>query len=196
MSTKSAQLPSHPSNLKVPNPAESRDSDVRDLDARLQHTSEKILPPTPYILTVPTRKFPLTPAQVEDWCKGTPFQPHEAHLQYLSFRSDWDHGLITPVGGMLDGRGELIDEEKEKRKSAAGTPKVAANKMSLAEYRQRKPGVGATSGVNGVPKANGEVRKDAPTTFAEAFATSKNRKRSWAPEDKRRTAQLTEKQVS
>ena len=177
MSAKSPQLPSHPNDLKVHSSTKSNQPDLHDLDARLQRASEKILPPTPYILTVPTRKFPLTPTQVEDWYKGTPFQPHEAHLQYLSFRSDWDHGLITPVGGMLDGKGELIDEEKEKRKSASGTPKVAANKMSLAEYRQRKPGIGAVSGTNGAAKVNGEVKKDAPSTFAEAYANSKDHKR-------------------
>ena len=160
--------PSKTYKPKDSNPSASTSNGFDMLDARLDHLRDTIFPPAPYVLTVPTKlPFNLSGEQVEDWVEGTPFAPKEAHLQYMSFRKDWDNGLITPIGGMLDDKGELIDEEKEKekekekRKSAAGTPKVGAKKISLAEYKQqRKPGASLTNGTNGIPKINGEAKAD------------------------------------
>ena len=178
MSTKPAQLPSHPNHPTASGTKERQDPGLRELDERLRRASEKILPPSPYLLTVPTSKpFHLDAGQVEEWRKGTPFSAEEAHLQYMSFMPHWDSGLITPIGGWADEKGEMIDEEKEKRKSASATPQVGAKKMSLAEYKQRKPGMTTTNGTNGLPKANGQARNDAPASSTETVPASKDRKR-------------------
>ena len=156
-----------------------KDPALQDLDAHIQRVSDKLLPPSPYLLTVPTRRpFHLDDGQREDWVKGTPFSAKEAELQYLSFLPNWE-GIMRPMGGLLDDRGELIDPEKEKRKSASQTPKVAAKKISLAEYKQRKPGNAPlnANGMNGVPKPAPTVEAKAPATNSEGTSNAKQRKR-------------------
>ena len=134
---------------------ESRYPELRELDAKLKNISEKVIPASPYILTVPSnRPFNLSAHQADDLRRGTPFKAQEAQLQYLSFLADWDNGLITPVGGWDNEKGEIMEQASVAR-STTTTPKVGAKKISMSDYKKRTTG---QLGTNGHTKANSSTK--------------------------------------
>lgn len=135
----------------------ARHGDLSNTDARLKHISDKILPKSPYLLTVPSdRPYRPTPQQLGEWHKGLPFSADEAPLQYLSFLSrDWDDSLLRVVGGWDNEKGEMMDSatvQVNGARSGTSTPQLGAGakkKISLSDYKSKAAGVGA-AGVGAV----------------------------------------------
>ncbi|MCJ1399167.1 hypothetical protein MMC11_002369 [Xylographa trunciseda] len=121
-------------------------AELERLDARLQNISEKIITPSPYLLTVPgERPYSLNSLQTIDWTRGTPFSVNEGELQYVSFlRRELGDSLITAVGGWDNEKGELVDVSPNGArgvKSGTSTPKQGGKKMTLADYKNKKAGI-------------------------------------------------------
>ena len=139
----------------------SPDPELVALDHRLRYITETILPSTPYLLKLHSdRPFNTGPHQDADLIRYTPFHVGEEHLQYLSFSATfWDDSLITPVGGWEEDDTDDISNSpySQKMQSANVTPKVAAKKITMSEYRKRAAGQSST---NGTPKVNGDVRHE------------------------------------
>lgn len=132
------------------NTPSARHGDLSNTDARLKHISDKILPKSPYLLTVPSdRPYRPTPQQLSEWHKGSPFAPDEAPLQYLSFLSrDSDDTLFRVVGGWDNEKGEMMDSatvQVSGARSGTSTPQPgggAKKKISLSDYKSKAAGVG------------------------------------------------------
>ena len=155
-STAASSIPTNPRNnskLKLFQAAE-----LERLDARLQNVSEKIITPSPYLLTVPgERSYHLNSLQTIDWTRNTPFSVNEGELQYVSFlRRELGDGLITAIGGWDNEKGDLVDASPNGvrgAKSGTTTPKQGGKKMTLADYKNKKAGVQPAS--QDVVKTNG-----------------------------------------
>jgi hypothetical protein len=122
------------------------ESELRSLDAKLRHLSDKVIQQTPYILTVPTdRPYHLDRRLQDQWKRGTPFDSNEEQLQYLSFLPEWDNGLITPVGAWNDEKGGM-DTPSQSGRSSTLTPKVGGTKvkLSLSDYKKKAAGQAVT----------------------------------------------------
>jgi len=137
---------------------------LEQLNSRLRNISEKIIPASPYILTVPEApKFTLSPQHAADFSRGTPFAHNEEQLQYISFLNrDFDHGCLRAFGGWDNEKGELMASSPSGQfaKSGTTTPKqgqTAGKKMSLADYKNKK--AGGQPGVKDVAKSNGQELK-------------------------------------
>ncbi|MCJ1244283.1 hypothetical protein MMC30_001481, partial [Trapelia coarctata] len=147
-------------NLKRPNQL----TELEQVDARLRTISEKIIPSSPYLLTVPEAPhYPLSPSKVTDWRRGTLFGRNEEPVQYVSFLNrDFSSGLIRAVGGWDNEKGELMASSPNGQfvKSGTSTPKqgqTAGKKMTLADYKNKK--AGGQAGVKEVAKPNGQEPK-------------------------------------
>ena len=128
--------------------------DLAELNAKLKNISDNIIPPSPYLLTVPTDvPYNISRHQANDWRRGTPFDANEEPLQYMSFLRDWDDGLITAVGGWDNDKGEIMDpaQQKQAARSSTSTPRVSAKKISLSDYKKKTAG----QSTNGTSTANG-----------------------------------------
>ena len=161
-SSKSVAIPSIPTNpsrngkLKF-----NQTTELERLNERLQHISEKIITPSPYLLTVPgERSYHLNSLQTIDWTRGTPFSVSEGELQYVSFlRRELGDSLITAVGGWDNEKGELVDTSPNGvrgGKSGTSTPKLGGKKMTLADYKNKKAGIQPVS--QDATKANATER--------------------------------------
>ena len=112
-------------------------------DLRLKRLSEKILPESPYILTVPTT-YRVSSHQANDWRRGSPFGADEERLQYLSFFSHaWDDTMLNAVGDWDDGQGGIADKSSQnssKTNSWTGSPlpgQPPRKKISLQAYKNK-----------------------------------------------------------
>lgn len=138
-----------------------------DLDKRLKAISDKIIPVSPYLLKVPSdRPFHLTPLQLADLRRGTPFNVNEEALQYMSFLPDWDNGLIVAQGGWANEKGEMETTDATMMKdgytrSITSTPKVGAKKISLSDYKKRTAGQSSANGT--APVQEGFAHKNDQT---------------------------------
>ncbi|KIX94137.1 uncharacterized protein Z520_10163 [Fonsecaea multimorphosa CBS 102226] len=128
---------------------------VAHLDERFKHLSDTILPPQPYLLSVPSDvPYRHSSRFVNTWYEGTPFDRKEEQLQYLSFlpHSGEHESLLRVEGGWADDHGNPIVEEELSPKAlpATGrhTPADAGNrkKISLKDYKTkaRSPSQAAT----------------------------------------------------
>ncbi|MCJ1391478.1 hypothetical protein MMC18_004342 [Xylographa bjoerkii] len=159
LSSKSATLSSTPTNPSNNNKFKIHQAaELERLDARLHSISEKIITPSPYLLTVPgERSYRLNPLQAIDWTRGTPFSVNEGELQYVSFlRRELGDSVLTAVGGWDNEKGELVDASPNGArgvKSGTSTPKQGGKKMTLADYKNKKAGVQPAS--QDVVKTNG-----------------------------------------
>ena len=155
-SVTASSIPTNPSNhskLKL-----QQESELDRLNARLRNVSDKIITPSPYLLTVPgERSYRLNSLQTIDWTKNTPFSVNEGELQYVSFlRRELGDSLITAVGGWDNEKGELVDASPNGIrgvKSGTSTPKQGGKKMTLADYKNKKAGIQPAS--QDVVKTNG-----------------------------------------
>ncbi|OAP65710.1 hypothetical protein AYL99_01682 [Fonsecaea erecta] len=119
---------------------------VAQLDERIKHLSDNILPPQPYLLSVPSDvPYRHSSRFVNTWYEGTPFDRKEEQLQYLSFlpHSGEHEALLKVEGGWADDHGNPIVEEELSPKAlpvtGQHTPADAGNrkKISLKDYKTK-----------------------------------------------------------
>ena len=129
------------------------------LDQRLKSLTDKVLPESPYILTVPT-SYRVSSHQVNDWRRGSPFGADEEQLQYMSFNSHaWDDTMLSAVGDWDDGQGGIADKSSQgssKTTSGLATPlpgQPPRKKISLQAYKNK---TAAQASARLSPKMNGE----------------------------------------
>lgn len=126
----------------LPKAQELTDRTEQHLDARFTRLKAQVLPECPYILHVRST-YRQSPEHADLWRSGTPFDPNEVELQYLTFKDRTDDltpGLLCR-GGWDDGKGGLAPpEEPYSRTSSDGTPLQGQGhkkKISLADYNRR-----------------------------------------------------------
>lgn len=121
---------------------------VQDLDDKLRHLSDTILPKHPYLLSIPS-DVPYRPSSrfVNTWHMGTPFVREEEQLQYMSFLpyQDEETSLVKAEGGWSDESGNIMPEESsppEAQKSGGDTPLSNAQrkKITLHDYKNKTKG--------------------------------------------------------
>ena len=119
---------------------------VARLDEQLHHLKNTTLPPSPYLLSVPSDvPYRHSSRFVNTWYEGTPFDHQEEQLQYLSFlpHQGEHESLLKVEGGWADEGGNPIDEEELSPKAlpASGrhTPADigARKKISLKDYKTK-----------------------------------------------------------
>ncbi|KAJ6127468.1 hypothetical protein N7523_003080 [Penicillium sp. IBT 18751x] len=118
-------------------------SDLGNLDKRLERLSDEVLPPQPYILTLPTNApFRLGSRSANNWAVGhdRPFSAEEQELQYMTFLRHHDtDSLLVAVGDWSDESDRMM-ADRSSAPSATETPKetVARKKISLKDYKEQK----------------------------------------------------------
>lgn len=137
---------------------QKKSAEQSPIDARLQQLSDKILPSSPYILTIPTN-YRVGSHQINDWRRGSPFGAHEEQLSYLTFmpRTFDEDNIMSAIGDWDDGNG-TIKEKTSNVRSGTSSPlpgQVPKKKISLADYKNKAAGqVGAKT----LPQANGQIK--------------------------------------
>ena len=119
--------------------------ELRKLDAAVDRI-RKVIPETPYILTVPCAEpryhYPSS-QEARSWQKNTLFELHEEHLQYMSFvyREHGDSCFLVRT---------QVDEERDRRlreqkmngltngKVAALQSSTPKKKISLHDYKSKQ----------------------------------------------------------
>jgi len=118
-------------------------SELEALDQRLKRLSDDVLPPHPYLLTLPTNApFRLGSRSANNWAVGhdRPFSPGEEELQYMTFLRHHDtDSLLVAVGDWSDESGRMM-ADRSSAPSTTETPKetVAKKKISLKDYKHQK----------------------------------------------------------
>jgi len=118
---------------------------IAQLDERIHHLQEYIVPRQPYLLSVPSDvPYRHSSRFTNTWYEGTPFNRHEEQLQYLSFLThQGDHETLLKVeGGWADEQGNPIEEELSPRTvpaSGHNTPAGSGHrkKISLKDYKTK-----------------------------------------------------------
>ncbi|KAJ9617279.1 hypothetical protein H2200_001000 [Cladophialophora chaetospira] len=125
---------------------QSQSNIVAQLDEQLQHLSDTILPPYPYLLSVPSDvPYRHSSRFVNTWYEGTPFDRSEEQLQYLSFlpHQGEHESLLKVEGGWADDHGNPVEEEELSPTalptSGRHTPSElgARKKISLKDYKTK-----------------------------------------------------------
>ncbi|KAL9619350.1 MAG: hypothetical protein Q9160_006030 [Pyrenula sp. 1 TL-2023] len=119
--------------------------DLRSTDRILQNLSKDILPPQPFLISVPTdRPFRQSSRLEGVWRAGTPFNFDEEQLQYLTFHSHQEEDtLLQALGGWSDESGNILREDEQKQNflgSATSTPSRGPQKrkkITLGEYKKK-----------------------------------------------------------
>ena len=117
------------------------------IDARLDRINDNILPTAPYLLSA---ECTLTAQYVQrayhhtlnDWRKGTNFEPHEEKLQYMTFKDRSADGSVRGLharGGWDDGNGAIAPLEVSSSRSSTDFSATAGprKKITLAEYKNK-----------------------------------------------------------
>ena len=137
------------------------------VDARLDRINDTILPTAPYLLGA---ECTLTAQYVQrayhhtlnDWRKGTNFEPHEEKLQYMTFKDRLGDRSIKGLharGGWDDGNGAIAPLEASSSRSSTDFSTAAGprKKITLAEYKNKarnkapeKPLMTETEGVEAI----------------------------------------------
>lgn len=136
-----------------------RNTEPDPVDKRLKHLRDKVLPASPFLLTVPSDvPFRLGDRYINNWAVGSdgPFKPEEQQLQYMTFlnHSEGD-SLLVAVGDWSDESGNIMAEDDSKPASVTSTASTPLNgatkkKISLSDYKsKRKTGGQTTSGSQG-----------------------------------------------
>lgn len=120
-------------------------ADLRSTDQILQNLSKDILPPQPFLISVPTdRPFRQSSRLEGVWRAGTPFNLDEEQLQYLTFHSHQEEdNLLQALGGWSDESGNILREDEQKQDSAGSaisTPSIGPQKrkkITLGEYKKK-----------------------------------------------------------
>ena len=137
------------------------------IDVRRDRINDTILPTAPYLLGA---ECTLTAQYVQrayhhtlnDWRKGTNFEPHEEKLQYMTFKDRSGDGSIRGLharGGWDDGNGAIAPLEMSSSRSSTDFSTAAGpkKKITLAEYKNKarnkapeKPLMSETEGVEAI----------------------------------------------
>ena len=146
----SLEKPSHMQHRShKPTPKPLNESDISRnlnlLNAQLEHLCDKILPPYPYLVSVPSDvPYRHSSRFVNRWYLGTPFAREEEQLQYMSFlpHQEEESSLLKAEGGWSDESGNMISEDVSPRVtyiSGANTPLSSAQrkKISLNDYKNK-----------------------------------------------------------
>lgn len=114
---------------------------AQQLDTRLKHISETILPSAPYLLQVPTN-YRLGEQQANDWRRGSPFDRSEDRLQYMTFLQHHnDETMFRSVGGWDDGKGNFKPTQDKRSGTNSPLPgQPAKKKISLLDYKKKAAG--------------------------------------------------------
>ncbi|KAL9110895.1 MAG: hypothetical protein Q9227_004695 [Pyrenula ochraceoflavens] len=119
--------------------------DLSSTDDLLKNLSQHILPPDPFLISVPTDvPFRQSSALAHIWKKGTPFDFDEEQLQYLSFHSHLEEDtLLQAFGGWSDNKGNILKEDpnQDPPGSAKSTPVLEPQKkkkITLGQYKQKE----------------------------------------------------------
>ncbi|KAK7888363.1 hypothetical protein LTR67_008709 [Exophiala xenobiotica] len=118
---------------------------IAQLDERIHHLQEHIVPRQPYLVSVPSDvPYRHSSRFTNTWYEGTPFDRHEEQLQYLSFLAhQGDHeSLLKVEGGWADEQGNPIEEELSPRTvpaSGRNTPAEPGHRkrISLKDYKTK-----------------------------------------------------------
>ncbi|KAK5358249.1 hypothetical protein LTR20_011015 [Exophiala xenobiotica] len=118
---------------------------IAQLDERIHHLQEHIVPRQPYLVSVPSDvPYRHSTRFTNTWYEGTPFDRHEEQLQYLSFLAhQGDHeSLLKVEGGWADEQGNPIEEELSPQTvpaSGRNTPAEPGHrkKISLKDYKTK-----------------------------------------------------------
>jgi hypothetical protein len=174
MSAPNLSLP-HGSSATSKLRSEPQTPELDALDARLRHITDKIIPTSPYLLTVPnTEQIRLGPHQANEWRRNTTFDANEEPLQYMSFLKDRgdDNTILVTVGGWNNEKGELVDmspPQKGLGSSGTNTPKqgpTVAKKISFADYTKKRAsgqlGAKAVAPIGGSQAPDGSATAPAP----------------------------------
>jgi len=139
---------------------------ARDVDRRLRHLKENILPSAPYLLQIPTN-YRLGSQQFNDWRRGSPFGLHEEPLQYMTFNArqyDDDH-IFRVDGDWDDGKGNLkVVQDKRSGTNSPLPGQIAKKKMSIWDYKKKAAGQPVTETPPPNPDNGAEVLQN-PTNF-------------------------------
>ncbi|KAJ5126219.1 uncharacterized protein N7443_009263 [Penicillium atrosanguineum] len=150
-------------------------SDLGTLDQRLDCLSNEVLPPQPYILTLPTNApFRLGSRSANNWAVGhdRPFSLEEQELQYMTFLRHHDtDSLLVAVGDWSDESGRMM-ADRSSAPSTTETPKetVAKKKISLKDYKHQK----TTGPVASAATHNQRMRADSNSRHEETQPAPKS----------------------
>ncbi|KAI1615307.1 hypothetical protein EDD36DRAFT_380339 [Exophiala viscosa] len=131
---------------KVSKSKEHSTTSIPQVNERLAHLWESILPRQPYLLSVPSDvPYRHSSRFINTWYEGTPFDKNEEQLQYLSFLPHLgEHeSLLKVEGGWADEQGNRILEEEPSPRtvpaSGRNTPADTGNrkKISLKDYKTK-----------------------------------------------------------
>ncbi|KIV92654.1 hypothetical protein PV10_03927 [Exophiala mesophila] len=116
------------------------------LDHRISHLTHSILPRQPYLLSVPSDiPYRHSSRFISNWYEGTPFDPSEEQLQYISFLShQGDHETLLKVeGAWADDYGNRIEDEDLSPRTVPNTGETTPaasthrKKISLKDYKTK-----------------------------------------------------------
>ncbi|KAL1968760.1 hypothetical protein VTN77DRAFT_1586 [Rasamsonia byssochlamydoides] len=139
-------------------------SELDSLNLRLGHLKDKILPASPYLLTVPTDvPFRLGNRFVNNWAVGKdgPFTPEEQQLQYMTFLMHHEaDSLLVAVGDWSDKGGNIMAEDDSKPRSVESAANTSQNtstkkKISLSDYKTKAKGGTSSSSIASQEGKNG-----------------------------------------
>lgn len=123
------------------------EAQVRDIDVSVKRI-RKCVPEEPYVLSIsaaePRYHYP-SAQEAYSWCMGTPFEPHEEHLQYQTSVLREDPECFTQRS-RVDIRRDEAAKIHNRSVSGAGTPMTnssAKKKISLSDYKNKKASTGA-----------------------------------------------------
>ncbi|KAH8691103.1 hypothetical protein BGW36DRAFT_305218 [Talaromyces proteolyticus] len=143
-------------------------SELESVNIRLTELKDRVLPASPYLLTVPTDiPFRLGSRFVNNWAVGKkgPFAADEQQLQYMTFLMHHDtDSLLVAVGDWSDPDGDNMAKNGDKpptTSSASNTPKngVTKKKISLSDYKTRAEGESVKKPSSGTPKISKDDAK-------------------------------------
>lgn len=132
---------------------------ARDVDRRLRHLKENVLPSAPYLLQIPSN-YRLGSQQINDWRRGSPFGLHEEPLQYMTFHArHYDDDHIFRVDGDWDnGKGNLKAAQDKRSGTSSPMPgQTAKKKMSIWDYKKKAAGQPVTETAPPNPENGAEV---------------------------------------
>ncbi|KAK4938371.1 hypothetical protein LTR10_021170 [Elasticomyces elasticus] len=175
--------------LKVSKSKEHSTKTIPQVNERLAHLWESILPRQPYLLSVPSDvPYRHSSRFINTWYEGTPFDEDEEQLQYLSFLPHLgEHeSLLKVEGGWADEQGNRIQEEELSQRtvpaSGRNTPADTGNrkKISLKDYKTK----GKSPPVTTPRLQASQIAKEAQPAAVSEKKSSTNPNDAQAQEDK------------
>lgn len=149
---------------------------MHPVDERLRRISRIILPPTPYLLSVPNN-YRVGEHQLNDWRRNSPFAGNEERLQYLAFLSHQNEDTIyRVVGDWDDGHGGIKPPQDKRSGTNSPMPgQTVKKKISLLDYKNKAGGQGppkpSPTNANGPPQSTEKPMASEPAVNGQKAAT-------------------------